>query len=204
MSVMPKNCWQEILYRNRLKAVGNGGAATASIKIYLCNTIKSSGSTILGLTDPSNNIWFATFNTDLRGVFYSGYYNIMIHEFLHVFHYNFTSDKRSDFETALSSKNYGLAYKKNYGSATDRVYGFGSYNETNSCFFTKYSRKTVMEDTSETISIAATFSAPIAPMTVGTRLREKVKFISDTFAKEYETFSAFVVGSMLFCDRRLA
>ena len=193
MSMMPKNCWNEL------------GARNGKVNIYLCKSITSgSGSVILGLTSDSNNVWFATFGTDLRGVNYSSYFNIMLHEFTHVFHYNFAKSTRTAFETELKSYNYGLDYKSSYGS-TERVYGVNSrYDETNSCFFTAYSRKNVMEDTAETVSIAATFRAAVIPMTEGTTLRKKAECLAKAFQREYETLSPFFTGKFLFADRRLA
>ena len=194
MSMIPKNYWREVRYRS-----GN------DVTIYLCKSIKSgTGSVILGLTSDTNNVWFATFETDLRGVMYSGYFNIMLHEFTHVLHYNLTKSIRSSFETELKSYNYGLDYKSSYGS-TERVYGVNSqYDETNSCFFTSYSRKNVMEDAAETISIAATFSSAVAPLNGDTTLRKKVNCISLAFQRDYETLSAFATGKVLFGDKRLA
>lgn len=193
MSMMPKNCWNELASRN------------GKVNVYLCKSITSgSGSVILGLTSDTNNVWFATFNTDLRGVMYSGYFNIMLHEFTHVFHYNFARSARTNFETELKSYNFGLDYKSSYGS-TERVYGVNArYDETNSCFFTAYSRKNVMEDAAETLSIAATFHGAVKPLTAGTKLRDKVECLSKAFQREYETLSPFVTGKILFADKRLA
>lgn len=194
MSVMPKNCWNEVTYRTGTK-----------VTIYLCKSITSgTGSTILGLTSDKNNVWFATFGTDLRGVFYSGYFNIMLHEFTHVFHYQFSASGRSAFEAGLKSYNYGLDYKTSYGS-NDRVYGMSASNtEANSCFFTAYSRKTVMEDASETVSIACTFSSQTTPLVKGTNLYNKFMYLAESFSRDYETLSPFVTGKVLFADRRLA
>ncbi len=194
MSVMPKNCWNEVRYRTGTK-----------VTIYLCKSITSGmGSTILGLTSDKNNVWFATFGTDLRGVFYSGYFNIMLHEFTHVFHYQFSASGRSAFEAGLKSYNYGLDYKSSYGS-NDRVYGMNASNtEANSCFFTAYSRKSVMEDASETVSIACTFRSSVTPLVKGTNLYNKFMYLAESFSRDYETLSPFITGKVLFGDRRLA
>ena len=189
MSVMPKNCWREISLRSG-----------RTVSIYLCKSIKSgSGGTILGLTSETNNVWFATFDTEIRGAFYGGYYNIMLHEFTHVFHYNFTTFARDNFETALQSKNYGIGYKSSYGSK-ERVYGVEpEYDETNSCFLSAYSRKNVMEDTSETLSMTATFLSLEPPLGAGTRIRAKFDLLVTAFGNEYETLAPFAVGNTLFC-----
>lgn len=194
MSQMPKNCWREVKFRS-----------SRTVTVYLCKTIKkTSGNTnILGLTSDKNKVWFATFSTELRGIYYSGYYNIMLHEFTHVFHYNFGSSARKTFEDKLKNENFGLSYKST--SSNERVYGMSETNtEANSCFFTSYSRKTVLEDAAETLSIAATFSAKVAPLVGDTALRRKVLLLSEAFSREYETLSPFITGKVLFADRRLA
>ena len=193
MSMIPKNAWREVKDRSG-----------KTVTIYFCDKITSyGGSTILGLTSDKNNVWFATFTTDLRGIYLSGYFNIMLHEFVHVFHYNFSKSARSSMESALEQMNYGLDYKST--SSTERVYGVTeTYTASNSCFFTSYSRKTVLEDAAETISIAATFNARVAPLAGDTRLRQKVLFLSESFSREYETLSPFITGKVLFGDRRLA
>jgi len=188
MSVMPKNCWREITLRSG-----------KTVTIYLCKSITSgSGGTILGLTNDSNNVWFATFATEIRGAYYGGYFNIMLHEFTHVFHYNFTTFGRNTFETALQSKNYGLGYKSAYGSK-ERVYGVdAAYDETNSCFLSAYSRKNVMEDTAETLSMPSIFLSLQPPLSAGTRIREKYDLLVKAFGAEYETLSEFSVGKTFF------
>lgn len=181
MSMMPKNCWQELAF-----------VSGKRVTIYFAKSITSgSGGTILGLTSSTNNVWFATFNTEVRGAYYGGYFNIMMHEFTHAFHYQFTTAERTSFETDLKSRNYGLDYKSSYG-ATDRVYGVsGSWNETNSCFLSAYSRKNVMEDTAETVSMASAFLSAEPPMTAGTAIRAKFDLLATAFGRMYETLSPF-------------
>ena len=195
MSMMPKNCWREIKYRSGTQ-----------VSIYLCKSITSgTGSVILGLTSDSNNVWFATFETDLRGVFYSGYFNIMLHEFTHVFHYNFTKSARSSFETGLENFNKDEEGKRvEYASAytAKKVYGINA-TAADALFFTSYSRKSVMEDAAETVSIAATFAAMVEPLDGDTILRRKVLYLSSSFQRDYETLSPFVTGKILFGDRKL-
>lgn len=195
MSMMPKNCWREIRYRSGTQ-----------VSIYLCKSITSgNNSVILGLTSDSNNVWFATFETDLRGVFYSGYFNIMLHEFTHVFHYNFTKNARSTFETGLENFNKDEnGAKVEYASSytAKKVYGVNA-TAANALFFTSYSRKSVMEDAAETVSIAATFAAMTEPLDADTPLRKKVLYLSASFQRDYETLSPFVTGKILFGDRKL-
>ena len=188
MSRMPKNCWKEIDYRSG-----------RSVTIYLCKSITSgTGTVVLGLTSDVNRVWFATFGTEVRGVFYGGYFNIMLHEFVHVFHYNFSSSARNSFETELKALNYGLSYKSSY-NASERVYGVSSkYDETNSCFLSSYSRKSVMEDTAETLSIPATFLYFDPCLTTGGNIRKKYDLLVKRFAQEYETLSTFKTGKTLF------
>ena len=192
MSMMPKNCWNEINFRSG-----------KIVKIYLCKSINSSSSVILGLTNKDNQVWFATFETDLRGVMYSGYFNIMLHEFVHVFHFNFTSSARSAFETKLAKENGSLSYGNS--NSAEGVYGLTAANTAeSSCFFTSYSRKSEMEDASETISIAATFSAAVDPLAGDTPLKRKVTLLAEAFSREYETLAPFITGKVLFGDRRAA
>jgi hypothetical protein len=178
MSQMPKNCWREINF-----------ISGKQVTIYFAKSITSgSGSTILGLTSDANRVWFATFNTEIRGVLYSGYFNIMLHEFTHVFHYNFSSSARSAFESELKSYNFGLTYSSS--SSTERVYGVsGSYGASNSCFLSSYSRKTVMEDAAETASLVATLTFTPDFLAPNTPIRKKYDCIATALAREFETLS---------------
>lgn len=192
MSRIPKNAWREIAFRSG-----------KIVKIYLCKSITSgTGSVILGLTSDSNRVWFATFDTEIRGVYYGGYFNIMLHEFVHAFHYNFSTSARTSFETELKSLNYGLAYKSSYGTG-ERVYGVrDDYDETNSCFLSNYSRKSVMEDAAETLSIASLFLSLEPPLREG-NIRKKFDLLATVFAREYETLSPLKTGKTLFAYSRL-
>ena len=183
LSRIPKNAWQEIRFRSGKK-----------VRIDLCKSIKSgSGSTILGLTSDANRLWFATFNTEIRGVYYGGYFNIMLHEFTHVFHYNFTASARSSFESSLKSYNYDK-YDTSYSSAK-YVYGLEeTYDAGNSCYFSSYSRKNEMEDTAETLSIAATLLTLEPPMGADCHIRKKYDLLVAAFGREYETLSPFNLG----------
>jgi len=187
LSRMPKNSWLEVEYC---------GSAGKKLTIYLCEKITDGyGNNILGLTSSANNVWFATFDGDVRGVYYSGYYNIMIHEFVHVFHFNLTAAKRSELEGAVAKYNYGLKYTT--ATTTDRVYGVtATYNEINSCFLSSYSRKTVMEDVAETLSIPATFSSEEPPMKDGVTIRLKYDYLASFFGAEYETLNPSVPNSV--------
>ena len=185
MSVMPKNCWKELeLRRNR-------------VTIYLCNKITSgSGGNILGLTSETNKVWFATFNTEVRGAYYGGYYNIMLHEFTHAFHYCF-ADAKNAFEKSVENLNCGLSYGTTSSQA--RVYGVdANYDESNSCFLSAYSRKNEMEDTAETLSMPATFRSLEPCMTEGCNVRKKFDLLAAAFGREYETLAQFKVGKTLF------
>ncbi len=180
MSQMPKNCWREISF-----------VSGKMVTIYLAKSITSgTGSTILGLTSDANRVWFATFNTEIRGVLYSGYFNIMLHEFTHVFHYNFSASARSAFESELKSYNFGLGYKSSYGS-TERVYGVnGDYGAENSCFLSAYSRKTVMEDAAETLSLVLTLTFVPDFLAPSTAIYKKYDCIRRALGNEFETLSA--------------
>ena len=182
--------------RNSLREVGFRSGST--LTIYLCKKItSSSGTNILGLTSDANRMWFATFNTEIRGVFYGGYFNIMLHEFVHVFHYNFSEQEKKAFEAKLSTLNYGLSYRST--ASTDRVYGVTArYDETNSCFLSSYSRKTVMEDVSETISLTSLLLSLEPPLTKDTNIRKKYDLLVEAFGAEYETLNAFATKGSFF------
>lgn len=194
LSRVPRNAWREVEYRSEKQ-----------LTIYLCKTITSgTGGTIYGLTSNTNRVWFATFETEIRGVYYGGYFNIMLHEFVHVFHYNFSTAARTSFETSLKSLNYGLSYKTSTTNANERVYGVtDKYDETNSCFLSAYSRKTVLEDAAETLSITATFLTLEPPLKSGTNIRKKYDLLSEAFSRDYETLAAFHTGTGLFAYAHL-
>ncbi len=182
MTQMPKNCWREVLF-----------LSTKQVTIYLAKSITSgSGGTILGLTSDANRVWFATFGTEVRGVLYGGYFSIMLHEFTHLFHYNFTSSSaRSAFESELKSYNYSLAYKSAYGSV-ERVYGVSpTYGADNSCFLSTYSRKSVMEDAAETLSLVSTLTVAPDFLAADCHIRKKYDALAGAFSREYETLSRF-------------
>ena len=197
LSRVQKNAWREVELRSGKK-----------VTIYLCKEIAKSAlwgakTTIYGLTAKSNRVWFSTFAIDLRGVYYGGYFNIMLHEFVHVFHYNCSTAARTNFETQLESKNYGLAYSSS-NSSNSRVYGVASgATEKNSCFLSAYSRKSVLEDAAETISLTATLSDRNPTMDEGTRIRQKFDLLVSAFGLEYETLSPFYTGKTLFAYSHL-
>ena len=72
------------------------------------------------------------------------------------------------------------------------------YDETNSCFLSAYSRKNVMEDAAETLSMPAAFLSLEPPLTDGVPIRKKYDLLVRAFASEYETLSAFNTGKTLF------
>ena len=180
MSRMPKNCWKEIDF-----------LSDKQVKIYFAKKITSGkGSNILGLTSDANSVWFATFGPEIRGVLYSGYFNIMIHEFVHVFHYNFTSAPKNEFQSALQKLNLGYAYKS--GAGAEGVYGVSSeYDATNSCFLSAYSRTNAMEDTAETISLITTITTYRDFLDRSANIRQKYDLLLSAFSQEFETLALF-------------
>ena len=192
LSQMPRNSLREVGY-----------LSGSQVSIYLCKKITSgTGTNILGLTSEANRVWFATFETEVRGVYYGGYFNIMLHEFVHVFNYNLTATEQKNLASSVAAWNYGLSYKST--NSTERVYGVsGKYDETNSCFLSGYSRKAAMEDIAETVSVISTFSSLEPPLTEGTNIRRKYDFLVATFAAKFETLSAFATKGSLFAYRHL-
>ena len=175
--MMPKNCWREFVFLN------NG-----EIKIYLVKRINS-GRT-LGLTDATNRVWFATFETEMRGVIRGGYYNIMLHEFTHVLTYNMTTTKQNAFKKNLANVNKG---GPGYASTSnDGVYGVWDENTAQTSYFlTGYSRTDYKEDAAETLSLCSVFVSRPDFLEEGTHIREKFELIVNTFAGSFETMSRF-------------
>jgi len=187
MSMMPKNCWREF---HEIKGI--------KVSIYLVNSINSGG--ILGLTDTSNNVWFATFDTEVRGVIYGGYYNIMLHEFIHVCHYNMDTDnsiRTSAFNNAIENYNYieedGDRIHLDYGKKGNvGVYGVANEEDNTAegcCFLSAYSRTNVREDVAETLSMCSEFTVLPDFLKKGTVIRKKFDLIVNTFAKVFETMT---------------
>ena len=188
-SMMPKNCWREF------------GEIIGKISVYLVKSIND-GNT-LGLTDSSNNVWFATFDTEVRGIIRGGYYNIMIHEFTHVCHYNMReiSSARTDaFEKALKGYNYGLDYGK---TSNERVYGMedeAGNSAENCCFLSRYSRTNSHEDAAETMSISAIFTVCPDFLKKGTTVRSKFQLIANVFASTFETLTSLTTPNLFAYD----
>ena len=184
-SMMPKNFWKEIAY-----------LSGRQVKIYLANKINNGG--VLGLTSSDNKVWFATFDTEMRGVVYSGYFNIMLHEFTHVCHYNLSSS--AAFEKAMAELNFGLSYGTS--SSQERVYGMGNKGSAEECcFLSAYSRKTVREDVAETLSMCSVFVRKPDFLAEGMPVRTKLKTIITNFARSYETLSLFKAPNLFVYDR---
>ena len=191
-SVMPKNLWREFYFVNN---------NLNQPIINLVKTIKNGK--VLGLTNDTNHLWFATFETEMRGVIYSGYYNIMLHEFTHVCHYNLdkaSSAVRLDFESSLQSHNFELKYT-DPASSKERVYGVLDENTaTTSCFLTTYSRTNVREDTAETLSLCSVYSTRPDFLAEGTPVRIKFDIIVTAFSRAYETMSTYFTPNLFAYD----
>lgn len=175
--MMPKNCWREFAFLNN-----------NAVSIYLVKHIN--GTKTLGLTDASNRVWFATFETEMRGVIRGGYYNIMLHEFTHVLTYNMTGSKQNAFKKNLTNVNKG---GPGYAStSTSGVYGVEDGNTAaTSYFLTSYSRTDFKEDAAETLSLCSVFVSRPDFLEEGTHIREKFELIVNTFAGSFETMSRF-------------
>ena len=190
LSMMPKNCWREFEY-----------VSDEKVTICLVDTIK--GGDVLGLTDSYNNVWFATFGVEVRGVIYGWYYNIMLHEFTHVCHYNMeevSAARTRSFEAALETHNYGLDYGKR---VNERVYGVGDEegnSAENCCFLSSYSRASVREDAAETLSMCSEFTVLPDVLREGTAVRSKFDLIVDTFGKIFETMTPLTAPNLFAYD----
>lgn len=169
-------------------------SASAKVNIYLCKSIrtKGTGADIYGLTDDGNNVWYSAFETRKRDSFYSTYYNIMVHELLHVLYFqSSTATQNALGNTALSAYNHGVGYYHpgSYTiSANNNANGVydGTAAGGDACtFLTKYSKYDNKEDISETLSILCIQPGVTTFVQAGDYIYAKAMYISETLANEY-------------------
>jgi hypothetical protein len=165
-----------------------------SVDIYLVNTItNSSGGTVYGLTSNVNNMWFATFDTKLRDTFYSTYYNIMVHEILHMFTFSMGSTSSNPMKTGLPAYNLGQSYNSGSSSGVyNPSYGYGA---NNSAFLTQYSKTDFNEDISDNMSLIAMLVHKADYLESGKPIYLKAKYIANTYRNFYKSYAYFMPAS---------
>lgn len=163
------------------------------VNIYLVNTIKnSSGGVVYGLTNSANNIWFATFDTKLRDTFYSTYYNIMVHEMLHLFTFSMGSTSSNPMKSGLPSYNLGYSYTTNSTGVYNPQNGYGA---DNSAFLTAYSKTDFNEDISDNLSLICMLVYRPDFLNTGKALNLKAIYIANTYRSFYRSYAYYMPSS---------
>lgn len=171
----PKNLYIEMVQSSK-----------KDIDIYIVKSITKSSSEVYGLTSDANNVWFETFDTRLRGVYYSTPYNIMIHELLHVLTYNLDNATDSSLKKTLPSYNLSYSYRTNSIGVYDPTNG---YDEDNSVFLCKYSKSSYNEDISDNLSMIAMLPKKEAYLEEDKPMYLKVRYITSVYVGYYSTLS---------------
>lgn len=183
LATFPKNLYLEIMQKTGSK-----------IDIYFTESITRtlSGAVIYGLTSTVNNVWFATFNTTLRGVYYSTPFNIMTHEFLHVLTFGLDSATQSKLETNVKKYNLGLSYTTNSQGVYDPEKG---YNADNSVFLCAYSKTDYREDISDNLSLIGMVVQKPDYLEEGKPFLKKVQYINSVFEEYYANLTPYTLLS---------
>ncbi len=163
------------------------------VNIYLVNTItNSSGGVVYGLTNNANTMWLATFDTRLRDTFYSTYYNIMVHEMLHLLTFSMGSTSSNPMKTGLPSYNLGHSYVTNASGVYDPQNG---YNADNSAFLTRYSKTDFNEDISDNLSLICMLVYKADYLDTGKAINLKCKYIANTYRNYYRSYAYYIPAS---------
>lgn len=161
---------------------------TAPITFYLANSITyktlTSTGIIYGLTDTSNRVWFATFTPRKRDTFYSTYYNIMIHEMLHLLTFGMgkLADNPMGQSGGLAQYNLGHRYTQDGRNVYDPAAG---YTAANSAFLTRYSQKDFNEDISDNLSLLCLLPHAAPYTRADMPLAQKATYITACYAAYY-------------------
>lgn len=175
LQTFPKNLYIEMAQSSK-----------KDIDIYIVQSITKGSSEVYGLTSDSNNVWFETFDTRLRGVYYSTPYNIMIHELLHVLTYNLDDATDSSLKKTLPKYNLNYSYKTNSSGVYDPTNG---YDENNSVFLCKYSKSSYSEDVSDNLSMIAMLPNKTAYLEEDKPMYLKVRYVTSVYVGYYSTLS---------------
>lgn len=178
---LPKNLYFEIMQ------------SAPMINIYIVESItRRPSSVVYGLTSNVNNLWFATFTTRLRGIYYSTPLNIMIHELFHVLTYNLDEATDSSLKATLPSYNLGNSYSTNSKGVYDPTKG---YTAANSVFLCSYSKSNYSEDVSDNISLIAMLVTKPDYLENGTAFYKKVVYINSVYVGYYKNLTDLTVLS---------
>lgn len=178
LQVFPKNIYSEIMTESKNK-----------INIYIVSTItRKPSSVVYGLTSDVNNVWFATFDTRLRGVYYSTPYNIMVHELLHVLTYNLDDATDKNLEKTLPSYNLGYSYTTTNAGVYDPDKGYGA---DNSVFLCAYSKSSYSEDVSDNLSMVGMLVTKPEYLAEGKAFNKKITYINSVYVGFYKTLAPY-------------
>lgn len=178
LQVFPKNLYSEIMTESKNK-----------INIYIVKSITRKPSSIVyGLTSDVNNVWFATFDTRLRGVYYSTPYNIMVHELLHVLTYNLDDQTNKNLEKTLPSYNLGYSYTTTNAGVYDPDKGYGA---DNSVFLCAYSKSSYSEDVSDNLSMVGMLVTKPDYLAEGKAFNKKIAYINSVYVGFYKTLAPY-------------
>lgn len=179
LQVFPKNLYNEIRIESN-----------KTINIYIVNTItrKIGNGIVYGLTSDVNNVWFATFDTRLRGVYYSTPYNIMIHELLHVLTYNLDDETDSSLKKTLPSYNLGYSYTTTTAGVYDPDKGYGA---DNSVFLCSYSKSSYSEDVSDNLSMIAMLVKKPDYLASGKAFNKKIAYVTSVYVGYYDSLASY-------------
>jgi hypothetical protein len=123
-------------------------------------------------------VWFATFAPRKRDYMWSNYYNIMVHEMLHLLTFGMGSTSSNPMRTGLPTYNQGYGYVTNAAGVYDPATG---QDAQNSPFLTKYSKSDFNEDISDNLSLLCMLVAPCDLTEASAPLTQKAIYITKTY-----------------------
>lgn len=183
LATFPKNLYLEIMQKTNTK-----------INIYFNESItrKVTNGVIYGLTSTVNNVWFATFDTTLRGIYYSTPFNIMTHELLHVLTFALNDDTRNSLEKNIKNYNLGYSYTTSSTGVYDPEKG---YNANNSVFLCSYSKSNYGEDISDNLSMIGMLVKKPDYLEEDTAFYKKVCYISSVYVGYFDNLTPYTILS---------
>lgn len=181
LSTFPKNLYLEIMQKTGYK-----------LNIYLTDSItkKLTGGVIYGLTSTINNMWLATFETTLRGVYYSTPFNIITHELFHVLTFALDEQANSSLKSTLPKYNLGNSYTTNSKGVYDPEKG---YNGDNSVFLCSYSKSNYSEDISDNLSMIGMLVNKPDYLEDGKPFYKKINYITSVYEGYFDSITPYTV-----------
>ena len=169
-----------IFGRNMFVELKANHANNTTVSFNLCDTIKRvlSSNTVYGVTSTGNSVWFATFAPRKRDYMWSNYYNIMVHEMLHLLTFGMGSTSSNPMRTGLPTYNQGYGYTTTAAGVYDPATG---QDAQNSPFLTKYSKSDFNEDISDNLSLLCMLVAPCDLTEASAPLTQKAIYITKTY-----------------------